>query len=402
MTKSRAFSYIMRGVSSALLALLLAKLTYFNLLWISEPFDSTLHSLPLWSIKLVCCAALLLIYNSLVHFLSRYDRQQRNAFVSEDREVYFLSELRRIIKSPVFLLETLSAVLMIAVLSLFGAADEIVGVFFIESEPTAAVRLILPTAVYAPSFFVISLLCRYEIRRYFRRLAVTGNLEVLENRFKMGLRVFAIFVLYPLVFPYAPLLVYVAFSFISIFVSISALLTAVGVIVALVFIILLAVLVCYTRAISRRRRFIKRLSVIAAERGYTLSEIRNPIKSFFKHTEGESFVLRRGESVYTVRFLSTVRRGVRLYFTSDKHAYFLHRIGTKNHHISFHHNIDWGFSGEGIKIILVNPYPKHVFAIAQNGATRRLVSGDKIWDCIVYDDLSMLGAIDRDCLGRTN
>ena len=52
--------------------------------------------------------------------------------------------------------------------------------------------------------------------------------------------------------------------------------------------------------------------------------------------------------------------------------------------------------------MLVSTLPKRTLAIAQNGSTRPLTPGDKIWDAVLYDPDTMLAAIDRDCLGRTN
>ncbi len=402
MSATRAFSYFMRGVTSVILALLLSKLAYLNLVWISTPFDSVFRQLPLWAIKLLCAVAFLLVYNSLVHFLTLYDRRERESFLAEKRSVTFPSELLRIMRSPMFILETAGAVLFVIILCLFGAVGEIVGVFFIDTEPTRAVELLLPTLIYAPSFFLISLFCRYEIRRYFVRLAITDNLAVLDSRVKMALRLGTIILLYPTVFPYAPLLIYVALSFVNIFMSLSALLTAVGLILAVLALILLAVFIAYAKAIRGRLKFIKKMTALCAERGFTVEGMTSPVKSFFRHEVGVSFTLRRGEEVFDCRFLSTVWRGAPLCFTSERHAYILHRLGTKNHHISINHNIEWGFSSEGTKIILVSPMPRRVLAIAANGATRVLTQGDKIWDAVLYDTEAMLGALDRDCLGRTN
>lgn len=402
MSGARRFSYIARGFLCVIIALIISKLAYLNLIWISTPFDSVFRQLPEWAMKLVCAVAFLLVYNSLVHFLTLYDREERDKFLAEKREIAFYSELLRIIRSPVFILETASALLTVIALSALGAISEIVGVFYIDTEPTHTIEILLPLLVFVPLFFLFGLFTRYDIRRYFLRLEITDSLSVLNSKFKMALRLFAIFVLYPTVFPYAPLLVYVAFTFVNIFISLSALLTAVGLILAIIALVLFIVFIVYFRAIRERLRFVKRLAVIASERGFELSEVKHPIGSFFKWYEGVSFTLTRGEERFDCRFISCVWRGASLYFTSDRHAYILHRLGTKNHHISVNHNIDWHFTSEGVKIVLVSAAPKRIFAIAQNGATRPLTSGDKIWDAILYDADSMLAAIDRDCLGRTN
>ncbi|MBQ2738128.1 MAG: hypothetical protein IJF38_05520 [Clostridia bacterium] len=402
MSGARRLLYIMRGFLCVIIALVISKLAYLNLIWISTPFDSVFRQLPEWAMKLVCALAFLLVYNSLVHFLTLYDREQRDNFLSQKREIEFPRELLHIIKSPVFILETASALFTVNVLSLLGAISEIVGVFYIDTEPSRLVEIILPLAIFLPLFFLFSLFTRYDLRRYFIRLAITDSLSVLESKFKMALRIFAIFLLYPTVFPYAPLLVYVAFTFVNIFVSLSALLTALGLILAIVFLIALTVFIAYLRAIRARLRFVKRLAHIARERGFELSEVRHPVSSFFRPHEGVSFTLTRGNERFDCRFLSCVWRGAPLYFTSDRHAYILHRLGTKNHHISLNHNLNWHFTSEGVKIVLVSTLPKRTLAIAQNGSTRPLTPGDKIWDAVLYDPDSMLAAIDRDCLGRTN
>ena len=115
-----------------------------------------------------------------------------------------------------------------------------------------------------------------------------------------------------------------------------------------------------------------------------------------------------------------------MYFVSDKHAYYLHRFGTKNHHFDILREFEYNFDGEGDRIIILNPVPKSAYATQSTyvdhswydeyrlasvmspkskrvaDGARKIEPGDKIWGYVIYNTSSFIGAIDRGCLGRYN
>jgi len=398
----KPYIYLLRGGAIFIISYLLFRLALLNLLWISAPGDSLFHDLPLWALQLVAVLALLFALNSLMNFFTLYNRVQRDAALEEGRADGFFAELGVVIRSPSFIIETSALCALVIVFSLCGGFSEIPDMLFFGLEIQPALKICAPFILLLPIVFSISLLARYEVRRYWFSLDRTGNLDRLEKKTVFIAKLLFIIIGYPTIFPFVPLFAYIVFTFASIFVQLSALLSVLGVIGAIALILLTIIVISYALAINKRKKFIKALLKICEEKGYEVSEIKNPYRSFFRSFEGESFTLTRGEESYSCRLISSVRRSVPLYLSSDRHGYFLHRFGFKNHHISLNHNIIWGHESKFRKIAIINPMPKRVIAIAQNGTTRLLSPADMAWNTVIYDDKTLIGVIDRDCLGRVN
>ena len=400
--EKRPYMYLLRGGAVFILDYIIFKLSLVVLLAISAPGDSVFHDLPLWSLYLVSTLAFLFAFNSLVGFFTVYNREERITALEEGRRDGFFAELGAVLRSPSFILETSVVGALTLLFSLFSGFSEIPDMIFFSLEIPEPLRLFTPIIILFPILFAVSLLSRYEVRRYWFYLDKTNSLDVLEKRVRLIARFLFILIGYPTIFPFVPLLLYVAFTFVSIFVQLSVLLSVAGVIGIIVGILLIIVVISYLSAMNKRKKFLKALAEICKEKGYEISEIKKPYLSFFKHSPGESFTVSRGEERYSCKLVSSVRRGVPLYLSSDRHGYFLHRFGFKNHHISLSHNIIWGHDSSYQKIAIIDPMPKQVIAIAQNGTTRPLAPADKVWDTLLYDSKTLIGVIDRDCLGRAN
>jgi hypothetical protein len=153
---------------------------------------------------------------------------------------------------------------------------------------------------------------------------------------------------------------------------------------------------------SKRKKFIKALLATVAQKGHTVSEITNPYLSFLKSAKRCGFVLEADGKRYDCVIISTLHRTTPLIFTSPTDAYFRHRIGSKNHHFTVNHNIEFYPNGEGKQLVIVNPMPKNRVFIEDGPLETQVISGDKLWSFVLYDATSFLSAIDRDCLGREN
>lgn len=393
---------LLRGGAVFIISYLLFKLAFLNLVWISAPGDSLFHDLPVWAMQLVAVLAFLFSFNSLMNFFALYDGKERDMALEDGKRGGFLSEIGFVLRTPSFLLECGAAIILAVAFSLFRGFTEIPDMIFFGSEASPALRMLMPIILLVPLLFLISLYARYEVRRYWFYLDRTGRLEILTSKPRFFGRLLFILFGYPTIFPFVPLLVFVAFTFISVFVKLSVVLSVVGVIVGILLILLIIVCISYLSAMNRRKKFLKALLKICEEKEYKISEIKNPYRSFFKHFEGASFTLERGGERYSCRLVSSVRMGVPLYLSSNRHGFFLHRLGFKHHHISLNHNIIWGHEADCRKIAIINPMPKRVVAVAQDGTTRVLSPADMAWDTVIYDAKTLIGVIDRDCLDRVN
>ncbi len=176
-------------------------------------------------------------------------------------------------------------------------------------------------------------------------------------------------------------------------------------IIGIVAVVLLLVVIIYVipliKGMSKRRKFMKELKKVCDEKGFQLSPIVHAYRSFFAPCIEANFSITRAGKEYKCAFVSTLHRSTWLCFTSDTDAYFRHRIGTKEHHFTVNHHIEYGIRGEGKKCIIVSPMPKHIFA-ESDGSSREILPGDRIWCYTVYNMSGFINAIDRDCLDRSN
>jgi len=381
---------------------------------------------PHWAICLIVAVGDMFIFNSLIHIFSVYDRKVMKDFLGLHlRGVKFGEEIPRILKSPEFITETASITVLTAIIALIGGFSEFSGVFLNTGAPEGLL-LWLPIIIPIPIFFVLNVLARYETRRRWHWLWHVGNTSSLYSVPRLIIRALAIPLLYIFVYPFAPVIL---FAYLGIFGTIADLidmLTVAGFIAALILIVFFIFACLALNSIRLRKRLIKRLRTVAYENDYTLSEIKHPYASLFRTYKECNFTLTRGERVFSCRFIGSFWRRAPMYFVSNKHAYYRHRIGTKNHHFTLLAQFEYDFEGEGEKIIILNPVPRRAYAanstyvenptyadeIESHGEKgskarraeneRALEPGDRIWGYGIYNTTSFLGAVDRKCLGRYN
>ena len=261
----KPYMYLLRGGAVFIISYLLFKLALVNLLWISMPGDSVFHDLPLWALYLVAVLALLFAFNSLTNFFTLYNRAERDFAIEEGCADSFFAELRTVIRSPSFILETATVQILALIFSLCSGFNEIPDMIFFGLEIPQALRICTPIVLLLPLTFAISLFARYEVRRYWFFLDRTNSLDVLERKTRFFARISFIIIGYPTVFPFVPLLAYIAFTFISIFVQLSVLFGIIGVVGGIVLVLLIIVGISYLSAINKRKKFIKSLLQICKE-----------------------------------------------------------------------------------------------------------------------------------------
>ena len=258
-------------------------------------------------------------------------------------------------------------------------------------------RILITTVVNLGALILISLFQRYEIHRYWRDLKRIGDTDKLRSPLRMGIHLSAL-LLYPLVYPYALLPVYIVLTFAGIASVFLEAYGLAGLITALILIALFSFIIPRYKRRRAKDKFLKKLATVAVESGYILENITATDLDGHRRPQ---FSLEKDGKVFYFRFFDTLRRGTPLYFTSDHEGYFLHRLGTKKHHVSLSHRFEYGFdiTTPGDKLLVIIRYPKRVYAQSDN-ATRPLVGGDKLWDYTVFEPETLIAHVDRKCLGR--
>ena len=203
--------------------------------------------------------------------------------------------------------------------------------------------------------------------------------------------------MYPLVFPYTPYVIFLIVTFFGIVGALISVLSIVGFIAAVIGIVFGIIGLMKWKSHRLRKRFINDVRATAKERGEHIDVYDKEERA----VRGYDMTLTSGGKTYAVKIITAISGFTPLYFTSSADAYFLHRLGTKKHHTSIEKHFDYSFVSESKKLIVIIKFPKKLFA-SEFGATRKLYSGDKIWNYIVFNTSSFLGAQDRECLYRSN
>lgn len=354
---------------------------------------SIFTGLPEYVVFLTASVAAIFIFNSVYLMFSTFDKEELENFLERNIEAVSLKEeLKLVFTTPHILAELISTISLVAITALIGGFSEIGSIFFDGIHRGGW----FPLVIITPICFVIFLSAKYEAKRYWFYLNRIGETERVTSPIKFYKRFFLIFLSYPLAFPYSPLLVFIAFSFVSVLISIFGTLTVVGFIIVTATVFLFIFVIPILKRRGRKKRFIRSVNKVAEREGY---QVKWQSNDEVQQKNVCKFDLCLGEKEFNCLVICTARRGVPLIFTSATNAYFEHRLGTREHHISIHRQVDFFLHGKGTKTIIVNPSPKHVF-VTDGIKMKRLSSSDRIWNCIVHDNVSFLGAMDRKCLDK--
>lgn len=402
-TQSNTKKYLfhaLRGVAIFVLMLIVKTATNIQVISLSQNEDiirGQSGSSVMAVFFAVAAFGVWLIYGTVTYVLALYDTDSAERFFERHvSEVKFIKEAPHVLRSPEFLLETGVSILISLIGGMVGCffeTERFLGLLGLENP---ALRILLAELINLPVLIFISLFQRCEVRHRWHDLRRIGDTDQLRSPLRMGLR-FASLLLYPLVYPYAMLPVYMTLTLTGIATEFAKAFGLLG--FGIVGVILL-ILLCGIPLWKRRRakiRFLRRLAAVAEENGYIFTNVTATGSDAARRPQ---FSLEKDGRVFYFRFLDTLRRGTPLYFTSETQAHFLHRIGTKKHNIALAHNFEYGFEAEGgDKLLVIIRYPKRVYASSDN-ATRPLVGGDRIWGYTVFEPDTLIAHVDRKCLGR--
>ncbi len=390
--------YVIKGVCMGVLAIILKLTVSLACRLIYRDGDSLFGSLPPFAIHILCFVGSLFVYNSVFCLLLNYDKASAEEFFI--REGQDSPEFRKRFLYKSFLAESASATVVLSFAALLGASPEIGGMFYLADEGrspySAGIVPMLATVLICALLFLNS---RNETVRYWRYLKKTFSLEELESKRKLFLRIGIIVILYPITIPFLPLIVYAAYTLVSVAVVLSKVLTVPGLIGAVVFIVAFFRLVRFLRARRARKAFFEKLLEVVSSNKYKISEIKNPYKSLVSLKKQCTFTLEYGGKRFNCLVISSPRYKVPICFESESEAFLRYRIGTGRHNITLRRCFSYDFEGEGAKIIIVAPTPKDVL-ICDGEKERRLFNADRLWDAVIYDADAFVGSADRQCLGR--
>ena len=389
--------YPLRAVTMALFILLIRQMTNGRFIaMMNDPNISSQIPAPVFPIFAILCT--ILITNSVVNLFSVYDKGVMFEYLDKKRqEVSFAREIREIISDRFFYIETIPHIALTATfvyLDLYGEFTYVLSFAGIIKKGFlgySAVALICCVIV-----FCVAVLVRYEARRYWHHLKNNKGLDKLSSKPLLILKAVLILAVYPIAAPYLPYIVFMLFTLVGLVVTIANILTTFGLILAVTAVIVVTKLYKNLKYKSQKKRIIRNITTLAVREGYEYLLFEGERRD----EEGYDVVLLRGDERYSIRIIKPRGRRLPLYFT-ERDAYFLYKIGTKNHFRSIESHFDYTFDAAGEKIILLPDEPKYLF-VKEGEMQKKLYPGDRIWGYIIYEPKSLLGNLDRDCLGRAN
>ena len=418
--------YVLRGIGISLITLIIKLCSSVAIIAIYTGTRGDFSFVPRWAVNLIIFIGLILIYGSVTRMFALYDKDRmRELLKMKLKKVTLRIGIAKILTSPEFWIETVSCTAFTVLASFFGAYYEIPGIFS-DTGTHEWLLTVLPAIVLVPLIFIVALWQRYEVARRWHWLDHISNIRSLDSVPRLIFNAVLTVIAYVVVYPFAPLILMAYLSVFGIFGTFFDGMTVIGIIAVIASVFFLLFIFTVLHAIRIRKKLVKRLIKVAESSGYELSPISRPYASLFRPTNECSFTLKRDGKTYSCRFVGSYLHRAPMYFVSNKHAYYLHRFGTRNHHFDILREFEYNFDGEGEKIIILNPVPKRAYATNSTyvdntwydedklasvmtirdkkptDGARQLEPGDKIWGYGIYNTSSFIGAIDRGCLGRYN
>ena len=423
------FFYILRGLAIFVLFMIIKSLMTLFAFAIYSSSSAEMSEFPTWAIFLTVSIGDGFVLYSIFNFFTTYDKKVMTRYLHSidmlEKEPNFFTNARWILSSKEFLIESASCIALLFITQLFNGLYEFGGIFRDTGAHPFLIRII-PFFFILPLVFISSFLSRTDVVRFWHYLERTGDLRRVESVIRMIIKAILIFVLYIFVFPLSPIALILPLSLFSIFLLLVDIFTVVGFIALMILIPTTVIAILILRSLSIRKKLFKKLKAAAEKSGTVISEIENPYKSLFNSKIKCRFTLKNENKKYSCRIIGTFWQRAPFFITTEKHAYYRHRIGIKEHNITVYSNVEYGFEGEGKKIIILNPVPRKIYAAndkyseppplddgrlssvlrrtskRKKESARKIEPADKVFDYVIYNSTSFVGAVGRRCLDRHN
>ncbi len=159
-------------------------------------------------------------------------------------------------------------------------------------------------------------------------------------------------------------------------------------------------LIRYCRALRIRRKFIKRLRHLCREEGITLSPIKRPYRSLIRLGDEVNFTLHHGEKTYSCKLFGTLNRRNPLFFSEHGIVQCLHSFRFRRiEYFRYTTQFEFGFEAEGVKVLIVNPVSREIFA-GHTNYFRLIDTGETVGNYKIFTATGFLGALARDVVDR--
>ncbi len=196
------------------------------------------------------------------------------------------------------------------------------------------------------------------------------------------------------------------FLFVPVLVSIWNILRAIGALRWWLPFLLLGILLCgfwifhILRAMRIRRRLVKNLRKLCLEYGFQTEKPRRLYRSLLRHTDGPNLRVHANGKTYDIKLFGAIRRHWELFFDEHGTVRCTHALRFRRvEFLRFTTAYDFSFESDAVKICLVAPVPKTIYA-GNDQWHRPIDTGMAVGGYRIFSSTGFLNALRRDCVER--
>lgn len=172
--------------------------------------------------------------------------------------------------------------------------------------------------------------------------------------------------------------------------------------IAVLVILILIPIASFTRALIKRKIFLKELDKVCRSISKQHTKIKKPYLSVFFPSLSEPFELTVGDNRFSCKVISGRRTYTRLRIDPDGVCRYI--IPVKFPYVNavlfqIKLPIRYSFESEHPKLIVFNPSPHYIY-VESDKKQRQLDNGSEVGGYRIYNSTAFLNAIERDCLGK--
>ncbi len=380
------------------------------------------------SAVLLACELILavLLLNTVILSFALFAKNEREVFLAQygqaPENYDKRAERRRLLRSPAFLAECAALFLLFLLLPFWNGFSRLFVLLLGDVSRFSFLIRLLQASVFGAAAFFLNLHAHLDAREYWLELPsklMQSNLwESMEKKklktyhpLRLLWRLVKNFLIYAasaIVFP----TVLVAFA--SILGILRLLLFSMGAILLIGFLFSFN----YITALIRRKKFLKGLKKVCAEKGFVIDAIRHPYRSVFRETAECNLSITANGRRYHARLITCIRKSSQLIFSADgsfsraapiripmarmvMRGGFVQGVdrgnGDDRELLRFETQADYTFEADGEKLLLLNPPPKFV-KITHDGITIDADNGDRVGEYTIYAANAFLRALERDAV----
>lgn len=339
----------------------------------------------------------LFIFRSVSYIFCVGDNNVKKHYFESEINSFFITNLKHILTSGFFYVQTACVFILSLILPTSFTYDYVCKAFWHNTPTTATETKIRTLLIMLPLLFIITLLSYITAYRKFYRLKKKNDnrsdrAQIIKHLTLTLLVYCGVSMCIPWFLPFVITIWNLAKRY-------NITLCAVIFALVIIFIIVAYLLICFVRALLKRRVFIKNLVRLCKKDNIELSKIEKPYLSVIFQREGINFSVEKSGRKYDCKFISGVFYNSPIIFSDKGDGVCQHTLRIfKVELLHVRSRIDFAFEGDGEKILIVSPVPSNIYVSNENEKPRLADTGEVAGDYRIFTGTGFLNSLERDCI----